>query len=206
MNFTEITKEELEDLYINQRRSSTYIARLYSCSTATVCKRLRKFVIPVRERMSACIEATSGENHWKHNPNLRNECRQCGREYKKTSMSKSDFCSSGCYLISLRGDFHPSNDNFVKSVSWKDKASEIRGRDLNVCQCCGVTGEEHEALYGSVLYVHHIEHRKDRPDLAWVDTNLITICCSCHTKIHKNSEFEESFRQIKQERPNHVRQ
>lgn len=32
--------------------------------------------------------------------------------------------------------------------------------------------------------VHHIKHLEDAPELAFEDSNLISLCYSCHNKAH----------------------
>ncbi|MCK4665847.1 HNH endonuclease [Candidatus Dependentiae bacterium] len=54
-----IRKEELVELYVNQEMSSLDIAKLYQCGSETVLRRLKKFNIPTRDRVSAIRLAKS---------------------------------------------------------------------------------------------------------------------------------------------------
>ena len=51
-----IPKEELNELYINQKKSTTEIAEIYNCNWGTILKRLKEYNIPIRKRKeSICI-------------------------------------------------------------------------------------------------------------------------------------------------------
>ncbi len=58
----------------------------------------------------------------------------------------------------------------------------VRRRDNNMCQKCG-TGKDM-----STLMIHHIDMNKKNNDMM----NLVTVCHSCHSKIHCGS-IENSF-------------
>lgn len=85
------------------------------------------------------------------------------------------------YIIS--GD----TDKFYASPQWRRKRKDIIERDNRECQRC-----KKEGRVGPGETVHHIKHLTDRPDLALVDDNLITLCYSCH-----NLEHPEKFGQGK---------
>lgn len=68
---------------------------------------------------------------------------------------------------------------FYKSSIWLHKREEILLRDNNECQICKAKGKYHKGEC-----VHHIKHLKDRPDLALVDSNLVSLCYTCHNKVH----------------------
>lgn len=74
------------------------------------------------------------------------------------------------------------NDEFVLFYSrapWKKKRLEILARDNNECQMC-----KDRRLQEQADVVHHIKHLRDRPDLALVDDNLVSLCNSCHNEVH----------------------
>lgn len=63
---------------------------------------------------------------------------------------------------------------------WRHKRAEILERDHNECQMC-----KKEGKYTKATTVHHIKHLDKYPLLALVDSNLISLCNSCHNKVHK---------------------
>jgi 5-methylcytosine-specific restriction protein A len=68
---------------------------------------------------------------------------------------------------------------FYKRKDWKRKRRAILRRDNYECQRCKVKGG-----YSKAVTVHHIKHLKDRPDLALIDSNLISLCGPCHNEEH----------------------
>lgn len=72
-----------------------------------------------------------------------------------------------------------SNKAFYNSTRWKRKRAYILSRDRYLCQECKKFGKNTEAKI-----VHHIIEIEDDPDLALKDSNLVSICASCHNKIH----------------------
>ena len=66
-----------------------------------------------------------------------------------------------------------------KSTRWKKKRAAILVRDRYLCQECKKYGRRRDADT-----VHHIEHVEDKPELAYVDSNLESLCQACHNKKH----------------------
>jgi len=72
-----------------------------------------------------------------------------------------------------------SNKPFYNSARWKRKRAYILSRDKYLCQECKKYGKNIEAKI-----VHHIIEIEDDPDLKLKDDNLVSVCRSCHNKIH----------------------
>jgi 5-methylcytosine-specific restriction protein A len=68
---------------------------------------------------------------------------------------------------------------FYHSASWLNKRAEILERDNYECQRCKRKGRYHKAEC-----VHHKQHLDKRPDLALTDSNLTSLCYSCHDSEH----------------------
>lgn len=68
---------------------------------------------------------------------------------------------------------------FYKRKEWKRKRRAILRRDNYECQRCKANGG-----YSRAVTVHHIQHLNKRPDLALVDSNLISLCGPCHNQEH----------------------
>lgn len=61
-----------------------------------------------------------------------------------------------------------------------DLRSQVRKRDRSVCQICRKPSKEEEWEIKQPLTIHHIDLDKKNHNL----DNLITLCCSCHSKLH----------------------
>jgi len=75
-----------------------------------------------------------------------------------------------------------------KATRWKRKQKKILKRDEYMCQWCKRYGKKTEATT-----VHHIKHSDEYPELAYTDSNLISLCSACHNKAHpekaKNNRY-----------------
>lgn len=68
---------------------------------------------------------------------------------------------------------------FYNSKVWKRKRLYILKRDGYLCQRCKGYGKNKEANV-----VHHLHEVEDRPELKLNNSNLISVCASCHNKLH----------------------
>lgn len=72
-----------------------------------------------------------------------------------------------------------TNKKLYNSKRWKMKRQYILHRDGYLCQECRKYGKNTEAKI-----VHHIKEVEDHPELALINSNLVSVCASCHNKIH----------------------
>lgn len=72
-----------------------------------------------------------------------------------------------------------TTQEFESSARWKAKRASILRRDKYMCQECRRYGKAVEATV-----VHHIKPFEDYPELALVDSNLVSLCSACHNKKH----------------------
>ena len=72
-------------------------------------------------------------------------------------------------------------DTFYFSNIWKKKRKEILIRDNYECQTCKDKGK---VTINTKLIVHHIKPFEFYPELKLEDDNLLTVCLTCHNKIH----------------------
>jgi predicted HNH restriction endonuclease len=133
----------------------------------------------------------------------------CGKGfYKAPSLQikqKYLFCSQECmgkYWEEYRVFAGENNGNYIGSYdkhkkyygeNWRKQRREARKRDNYKCVMCGITEEE----YGMELSVHHII-----PFVAFDDyreanklSNLISVCESCHRKIHSGENHPSKFKE-----------
>ena len=76
-------------------------------------------------------------------------------------------------------------NEFYKSARWKHKRAAILRRDGYMCQRCKRYGRQRQAQT-----VHHIKHYDEYPELAMVDSNLISLCNDCHNAEHPEKAAE----------------
>ncbi|WP_124728815.1 HNH endonuclease [Staphylospora marina] len=84
---------------------------------------------------------------------------------------------------------------FYKSAAWLRCREAVLIRDNHLCQLCLKRGKLTPANT-----VHHIEHLEDNPDRALEADNLISICATCHNRLHP-----EKGRKKREEKPRRAR-
>lgn len=78
---------------------------------------------------------------------------------------------------------------FYSSGKWKKLRLKALKRDCYECQMCKEKGK----VTTDNLLVHHMKEVRDRPDLALVLENLMTVCFGCHEVIHDRfAEFNKN--------------
>lgn len=85
---------------------------------------------------------------------------------------------------------------FYKSREWCRKRRQILKRDNYECQKCKSEGRYHKAET-----VHHISHLRDNPELALVDSNLISLCFECHNEVHPEKSICQTMEELRQKIP-----
>ena len=68
---------------------------------------------------------------------------------------------------------------FYKTTAWKKCREAVLARDNYLCQRCLRSGKLKPADV-----VHHIDPLKDNPDKAFDESNLESVCASCHNRLH----------------------
>lgn len=81
--------------------------------------------------------------------------------------------------------------DFYNDYYWRKLSHEIIAEQKHECQMCKSRGR-----YGRGVITHHVNHLKDRPDLAYEryytvpdgsrKRNLIAVCRDCHKMLHPN--------------------
>ena len=119
-------------------------------------------------------------------------CEWCGKQYLvfKAEGDKTRFCSKQC-----RNDWQSSMMSGENHYNWRGGVTEARHLDMTsreykvwrdrvfqrdhyTCQMCGDNT-------GGNLNAHHIKAYKDFPDSRYDVDNGITLCKTCHIKVHK---------------------
>lgn len=154
-------------------------------------------VIPARESvakycsrpcMHEAMRQRSPEQHprWKGGERSKT-CQHCntvfewnGQPYQ--TWEKQKFCSKQCADkggLRYHGEDHPNWKEETRRKQRRGKhgswSRAVISRDNATCQMCGATEQ---------LQAHHICSYADYPDKRWDVSNGLTVCFSCHLKIH----------------------
>lgn len=78
-----------------------------------------------------------------------------------------------------------AHHQFYKDPRWIRKRANILRRDEYMCRQCKRYGKTTAATT-----VHHIHPLDQRPDLALVNDNLLSLCNKCHDGMHDRNSRE----------------
>jgi len=141
------------------------------------------------------LPQSSGKNHpnWEGGK-IKRICEYCGKVFfvKPFVLKKGcgKFCSLNC-VAKLRigeknhnwkGGITPERYPITFNQQLKDR---IRVRDSFTCQKCGVPELECDRR----LTCHHIDYDKKNCE----ESNLISLCCGCNTKVNYNREYWTNY-------------
>jgi 5-methylcytosine-specific restriction endonuclease McrA len=124
-------------------------------------------------------------------------CEICGKKLNKKvrSDAKYRFCSHKCAgkawaklatqvrdfqgekNPAWRGGITPENHKLRNTIEYDLWRNAVFARDNWTCQKCGIRGH--------VLHSHHIKPFARFPEFRTSIENGLTVCNSCHRKIHK---------------------
>ena len=124
-------------------------------------------------------------------------CLTCKKEYfrkGKFARDKSKFCSLSC---ATKGANHwnwkngktPLNHLLRKSKEYNEWRKAVYRRDYWTCRMCKVK-QKHPVA-------HHPKNFNDFPDLRYKISNGITLCRSCHKRVHSEIGLSSRFWKIK---------
>jgi hypothetical protein len=206
----DITKQQLEDLYVRQGLTVRQCAEVLGLSThGGISWRLKKFGINSRPSKFQKGNRVAGdrppETHgsWKGGK-VTVPCVQCGKELVRfpSQVLRNAYCDHVCYgkwkEENLKGDQNPNYGNSVLSGEanpnwrggiacepyapiWVDKRFKAGIRERDSFTCQNPMCPKTD----DVLAIHHINYNKKDCD----PKNLITLCRSCNASANFNRSF-----------------
>ena len=127
------------------------------------------YVKPSLDRIIYCSQSCAGKSR-----------PSCFKGKKHTNFSKQKMRAAKLGIV---GPAHPlwkggrdSRHDEMRRDPYKKWRQAVFERDNYTCQECG--------QMGCVLNAHHIQSWKDFPELRYDIDNGVTVCVSCHYKIH----------------------
>ena len=121
------------------------------------------------------------------------KCVFCGKEFRPKTFQSSTCgkeCANALHSRRMRGERNTKfrGGHSPYTVLYYKMRPFILERDGFMCQMCGVSEQDS----GRELSVHHIDRSKENNAPA----NLISLCQSCHTKLHRSKQFETLSRKL----------
>ena len=135
--------------------------------------RRKQASIKMKERHDSNFEEMSEEHKLKISVALMGVKRKSFSKETKRKMSLT------------RGGTGISYENSEYPEEFRKIRPKILKRDNYNCQNCGMTQEEHFAIYGRDIEVHHIDYDKQNNR----EENLITLCKQCNLRANFNRDY-----------------
>lgn len=165
------------------KREVEFLRRNYmSMSSEEVGNILNRAPSQIRTKASKI-----GCSKYTHTGKIIVTCNLCGEKFERfvsRIRSEKQFCSRECRYAHQRGqkshfyiDGRAKGRNDYRGVGWKTQRKRAIQRDIYTCQVCGAKGRSPD------LEVHHLIPYFETQDNSL--TNLITLCHSCHGKVHQ---------------------
>lgn len=181
-----VTREWLEDHYVNQKLDCVQIGRIVSRDPKSVWNWLQDFKIPTRTRGS----------NWQQLPSGRAPGFKLTDEHKARlkAISKADgrvpYLVDGKHWLkgkrgeevpSWRGGLTPERQAVYSSQEWIEAVKVVWSRDNATCQHCH---KHHNTTENrGTFHVHHIVSFMVR-ELRCAPSNLVLLCAKCHRFVH----------------------
>jgi len=94
-------------------------------------------------------------------------------------LGKKRIHMSGANNWNWKGGVTPENERIRHSVEYMAWRKEVWKRDSWTCRDCGIKCSKRN------IVAHHLKLFSDFPELRFAVDNGITLCRSCHTRLHK---------------------
>ncbi len=193
-----VTREWLEDKYINKGLDTSQIGILVNRNPKSVWNWLKDFGIQTRGRGYASEKYAfkKGENWWlgkTHPPEFSEKLRQI--RLKDGHFPKQD--NGLPYWTNKRsnnwqGGITPERQKLYDSDEWKELVIEVWKRDNGICQRCGLDNRivNREIIKFAIHHIITFRHKEFRLVL----DNLILLCLACHRFVHSKANADKEFR------------
>lgn len=201
-------KSMMRRLYRNQRLSSSEIAEKFECSESSVLKWLHNHGIEVRGH-TGNRDFPEIHDPWKLWDLYWGRGLSTNRIAKKfgcdTSTVTHQMISLGIPRRSMSeampvGEKHhnwsENSSGPYYGSEWPHQRKKAIERDNHECKFCGLTEQEHIAIHGRSLDVHHVTPLGEFEETRVANrlSNLITLCFNCHRSIEESLYTERNIR------------
>ena len=179
------TEKFLRRQYLELNKLVKRIAKENNTSIAPIYKRLKFYKIKVTNLGFTGMHHTE---EWKKKRKIEQMGKNnsfYGKHFSRDWIKEQSKRMKGNKYGYIDGK---SNEPYPLEFNNQLKES-IRKRDNYICQKCEITEEEHLIVYGEILSIHHIDYNSYNLD----ETNLITLCRSCNSRVNYNRIYWENY-------------
>lgn len=112
------------------------------------------------------------------------KCQACEERAKKTRLTQSQIYDRGRV-----------GERLYHTAVWQVVAKAVRARDLNLCVLC-----KDKHILTPAQMVHHIVPLEDSTELSLDKNNCISLCRSCHERVHSLYDRSIESKQLTQQK------
>lgn len=199
-----LDKATVIDLYFNQKKSYSEIAKICDCSAQTICNRFKEWGLEARSYSEALTdreiswkdkiaEALKGKTLPDDVKKKISEATQGRIPYNKglrkaTHPEIITYGSSGKNHWNWKGGISSFNRNLRATSEYKHWRDQVFQRDGYICQFCEKKTHYVEAHH--IIPLHVLIRLKEideelYKELIFLPENGYTLCKECHEKFHK---------------------
>lgn len=158
-------RETMVDLYVNQGKSTSEIAKMFGVTDEAILHWMRKHKIDRRS-----VSEARKIKYW-------------GASGKDNPM----YGHYGAESSNYKGGIAPERQTMYSHSDWKLLKSEVLSRANGACERCG---EKH-----SRLQIHHIKPLKNGGDILCEKEMLAVLCPKCHGFVHSKRNEKHEYLQ-----------
>jgi transposase len=184
---------------INENGEKEY-KNTYTCE---VCKKDFEFWSTSYYKRKVCDDCLSQHKSNVFTKKIKTKCGYCGKDIEvipsRHKAHKYCYCDAACmakhYADIYTGENSPTWKGGVNKHykgKWLYQAKLCRERDGNTCKICGKTKDQNNNCN---MDVHHIKKYRlfNDPIEANNLDNLISLCHTCHSFVHSNSNIDKLY-------------
>lgn len=174
-----LTKQVLEELYIQKNQTALQISQILSCKESSVANALDFHGIKMRD-------AGYKPGHIPPHKGKTAETSEHAANISKGKEGKPNYKNRGPNNYKWKGG--PNDEEIAARMTleytlWK---RAVYKRDNYTCQCCGrvFTGKDRK-----YVCAHHIKYFDTHPHLRYEVSNGVVLCRKCHTREHRDDNM-----------------
>ena len=193
-----LNKEQLEELYLTQRKSANEIAKMVNRNSKRVWEWLKEYGIPTRPRGSDYGQYfQKGQTGYWSGKTLSDEAKEKIRQARKRD-GRVPYLVNGEHWLhayperhpaSWKGGVTPERQEIYASKEWKKAVQTVWRRDNATCRLCNKRFKAGMKTFE----IHHVYPFAEYSNMRTNPDALALLCPECHKFVHSKKNTENKF-------------
>jgi hypothetical protein len=115
------------------------------------------------------------------------ESKENAKRWQKIKADPERYVNHLAYMRVKHKEYSVDYKKHADNVYFDGNREKVIERDGGICVFCNLSREEHKTRFGKDIHVHHVDGRgvkMNKKNRNSDISNLLTVCVSCHAKIH----------------------